>query len=362
MAAPRFIPRFMWRWLTAGSMAMPKKRATNSMLSRLRAWVAMISRAVTSNTTITTRQMILRTIGITQSGAEQSAQRVRPRSARKRVTEGRFWLRRTVRVDFVHENLPIVRDYCCSLEDYEPLFVCFTSPDLGVGCGGQSSRRVSDRGGGSRRSAWGPRSSQILAFPTAQRGHHPRQRMMAPLQSGGGLNHDLFVPNEARYQAAPTPHSYWGYRPLVRPRQQVQHRGFRRTGQPDRCIRIGSKPGAHVQRGALVGGQPLGPPSVDVAVGDQRAVTGNAHLTAVGVPGDDQVRAVGRHGVQHARVRGMGDCQPQGRIGVEIPGHFVIAVQLDVRVIHATHVDPVAGDGGFSHGIVQSLPSGVQQF
>ena len=50
-------------------------------------------------------------------------------------------------------------------------------------------------------------------------------------------------------------------------------------------------------------GQALGPAAVEVAVGHQRAVAGQAQLAAVGVPGDDQRGAVGGHRVEHPLVR-----------------------------------------------------------
>ena len=53
--------------------------------------------------------------------------------------------------------------------------------------------------------------------------------------------------------------------------------------------------------------QALGPPRGDVAVGHERAVAGDAQLAAVGVAGEEQVRAVLGEVVQHALVGGMDD-------------------------------------------------------
>src|SRR5665647_1844063 len=64
--------------------------------------------------------------------------------------------------------------------------------------------------------------------------------------------------------------------------------------------------------------QALGPSGVQVTVGDEGPPAGDTELAAVGVPGQDQVRPVRVHGVQHATVGGVRDAEAQ--VGADLPG------------------------------------------
>ena len=101
-----------------------------------------------------------------------------------------------------------------------------------------------------------------------------------------------------------------------------------------------------VARGHLrVHGQAAHPAAVDAAVGDQGAEAGHAQLAAVGVPGEQQVVAVGGEPVEHRRLRRVQHAEAQVGGGVGRPGHQVVAVPVGVRVVHAGQGDVEAVDG-----------------
>src|SRR6202012_5725720 len=76
---------------------------------------------------------------------------------------------------------------------------------------------------------------------------------------GGGIRtHGLFVPNEARYQAAPHPAEQPAQHTcpanLVRTRYERQQRRLRPAAEPDRGVRVGAEPRADVKVHPLVPG------------------------------------------------------------------------------------------------------------
>jgi hypothetical protein len=73
---------------------------------------------------------------------------------------------------------------------------------------------------------------------------------------------------------------------------------------------------AHV---AAPAGGAAGAGAVDAAVGDDRAVEGQAELAAVGVAGEDQVVAVGGEGVEDAGLGGVGQAELERGVGVGLP-------------------------------------------
>ena len=95
---------------------------------------------------------------------------------------------------------------------------------------------------------------------------------------------------------------------------------------------------------ALVLAESAGALGIKIAVGNQRAVAGNAQLTAVGVAGHDQLRAVFSHRVQHPQVGRVRDGEGEISTGVEGAGDIVVVVSTDMRVIHAANIDLAAVD------------------
>ena len=132
-------------------------------------------------------------------------------------------------------------------------------PTWGLAVVARSSRRVSDSGGAVAR-PWGLAPPKSWGPFDCIKGHHPLAGMMAPLCSRGwrDLNPRPLRPERSALPncatpalllripavSAPSAAGAASWLPADRP-------------QPDRCIRIGSKPGAHVQRGALVEDSPL---------------------------------------------------------------------------------------------------------
>ena len=113
-----------------------------------------------------------------------------------------------------------------------------------------------------------------------------------------------------------------------------------RAGEADRGVAVGAAARRDVQVGRVavrrVRGEALDAVGVQVAVGDEGAVEGDAELAAVGVAGQDQGVAVGGEGVQDAQVRGVDDGQRE--VGVRLdgpPATSRVAVALDVRVVQA---------------------------
>ena len=88
--------------------------------------------------------------------------------------------------------------------------------------------------------------------------------------------------------------------------------------------------------------QALGPPRGEVAVGDEGTVAGDAELAAVGVAGEQQVRAVLGEMVQHALVRGVDDGHAEVRVPVLAPGAAGpagVPFPAQVRIVHAGEVE-----------------------
>src|SRR5262249_35694561 len=114
-----------------------------------------------------------------------------------------------------------------------------------------------------------------------------------------------------------------------------------------------------VRRTALrrVPGEALHAVRVQVAVGDQGAVEGDADLAAMGVAGQDQGVAVGREGVQDAPVRGVYDAQREARRTGRAARHLRIAVALDVRVVQARQLHRDALDLQGAPGVRQVQPA-----
>ena len=63
-------------------------------------------------------------------------------------------------------------------------------------------------------------------------------------------------------------------------------------------------------------GGAAGAGAVDAAVGDDRAVEGDAELAAVGVAGEDELVAVGGEGVEDAGLGGVGQAEREVGVGV----------------------------------------------
>lgn len=130
--------------------------------------------------------------------------------------------------------------------------------------------------------------------------------------------------------------------PSVPPHQR-QQRDLGRAGEADRGVAVGAAACGDVEVGALVarrvGGQALDPVGVQVAVGDQGSVEGDAQLAAVRVAGQDQGVAVGREGVQGAQVRGVDHADGEVGAGFRAALDLGVAVALDVRVVQARERD-----------------------
>ena len=60
--------------------------------------------------------------------------------------------------------------------------------------------------------------------------------------------------------------------------------------------------------------QPLGLASRQIAVGHEGADAGDAQLAAVGVPSEDEVSAVGGHGIENTQVGRMRDTEGEIRV------------------------------------------------
>src|SRR5690606_7832829 len=94
--------------------------------------------------------------------------------------------------------------------------------------------------------------------------------------------------------------------------------GLRGAGEADAGVAAGAAAGGDVEVGGAaaggVGGQAADPVGVEVAVGDQGAVEGDAQLPAVGVAGEDQRVAVGGEGVEDPQVGGVDDGEGEVRV------------------------------------------------
>jgi hypothetical protein len=89
----------------------------------------------------------------------------------------------------------------------------------------------------------------------------------------------------------------------------------------------------------VVGGEAFDAVGVEVAVGDDGAVEGDAELAAVGVPGEDEGVAVGGEGVEDAQVGRVDDGQGQVRARFDAAGDQGVAVALYVGVVEAGEGD-----------------------
>src|SRR6185312_15857563 len=98
------------------------------------------------------------------------------------------------------------------------------------------------------------------------------------------------------------------------------------------ALLVGSRTGPSVQA--------LGARAVDVTVGHQGPVEGHAELPAVGVPGEDHVRAVPVHLVEGSHVGGVRDAHAEVDVweSARLSGREHVAVQ--VRVVDAHQGDP----------------------
>lgn len=81
---------------------------------------------------------------------------------------------------------------------------------------------------------------------------------------------------------------------------------------------------------------------IQIAIGDERSVAGDAQLSTVGMPRHDQVGAVFGHRVQHPQVRRVRDGESEIRTGVEGAGNVVVVVSSNVRIVNAADVDLAA--------------------
>src|SRR5690606_22116376 len=85
--------------------------------------------------------------------------------------------------------------------------------------------------------------------------------------------------------------------------------------------------------------QALGTGAVDAAVGDQGPVERDADLPAVGVPGEQELVAVGREAAEVTRLGGVHHAQAQVGVGGGRPGDEIVTVEVDVGVVDAAHRD-----------------------
>ena len=106
-------------------------------------------------------------------------------------------------------------------------------------------------------------------------------------------------------------------------------------------------------------GQPLDPGPIQVAVGHQCTESRQTYLTAVGVPGKDQVCPIIGHGIEHAGIGRMRNAQSE--IGLWVPTvcnrRVVVPVDVSVTGARARHHVPSDLHGGA--GIVEIDPTGA---
>ena len=206
---------------------------------------------------------------------------------------------------------------------------------------------------------------------------------------GGGIRtHGLLVPNEARYQAAPHPGGDRAVGTLpVRPptgRTGAAPRGRRRRPASVRPAWAGARaragwprdgtrtaPGAYgeVPRPAETCRRMWAPQRdaprarerSTTAVGDDRAVGGQAQLAAVGVAREHEVVAVGGERVEHPGLGGVGEPQAQVVRLVGRARDAVVVVAADVRVVDAADRDADAVDGQRVPGVRDVEPAVLEE-
>lgn len=94
-----------------------------------------------------------------------------------------------------------------------------------------------------------------------------------------------------------------------------------------------------MQCAALVFAESAGAIGVKIAVGDECAVSGNAKLSTVGMPGHDQVGTILGHRVQHAQVGGVRNGEGEISARIESAGDVVVLVSSDVGIIDTANID-----------------------
>ena len=147
-----------------------------------------------------------------------------------------------------------------------------------------------------------------------------------------------------RGQAAQTGCAY-GLRPRRRAGTRV--RSVASGGQANRIGAYGEVPIPAETWSRVPGAwrlSPLARRGLEVAVGDQGAVERDADLAAVGVPGEHERDAVGRHRVGDPVVRRVDDTE--GEVGVVVgrSGDRGVVVAPHVRVVDAAQREPYAAD------------------
>lgn len=104
----------------------------------------------------------------------------------------------------------------------------------------------------------------------------------------------------------------------------------------------------------------LDPGSVDLAVGDQRAVERKAQLTTVRVAGEHQVVAVVGEPVENSRFGRVRQAELELGDGIGCSGDGVVAIALQVRIVDAGGCDANTGHFEFAaHVVMSSHPRSV---
>ena len=143
---------------------------------------------------------------------------------------------------------------------------------------------------------------------------------------------------------------------------ELEQGGLGPAGEPRRGVRRGAETGGDVQ--AHVGAPPRGPAgagAVDAAVGDDRAVAGQAQLAAVGVAREHEVVAVGGERVEHPGLGGVGEPQAQVVRLVGRARDAVVVVAADVRVVDAADGDAEPVDGQRVPGVGGVEPAVLEE-
>ena len=98
--------------------------------------------------------------------------------------------------------------------------------------------------------------------------------------------------------------------------------------------------------------------SIQVAVGDEGAVKGNADLPAMRVPRNDQIVAVGSHCVEHPQVRRVRDTDRHiDLVAVDPPSDIGVTILVNVSVVGASETDPYTFDLKRRPGVGQVDPT-----
>src|SRR5262245_45351194 len=149
---------------------------------------------------------------------------------------------------------------------------------------------------------------------------------------------------------------------------QGQQRCLRWAGEAKWCVRRGAQAGGDVQPGVSIARQALGPPPIEIGVGDKRAEAWHANLAPMSVTDHHQREAVRRHPIQHAVVGRVGDTDADSRLGTDptdgwgpltllsaggsdsptgcgpacSAGDLAISIASDVRIVDADELNPAA--------------------